>query len=78
MKSTAEKLAEHAPTSAQSNQELMARRGEAVARGVGAIHPVFAERAENATVWDVENHRIVGQMKSHCCLSTAILETIGQ
>jgi len=36
------------------NQLLMIRRSAAVARGVGAIHPVFAERAENATVWDVE------------------------
>ncbi|MEJ2177226.1 MAG: aminotransferase class III-fold pyridoxal phosphate-dependent enzyme, partial [Gammaproteobacteria bacterium] len=33
--------------------------GQAVARGVGAIHPVFAERAENATVWDVEGNEYI-------------------
>lgn len=59
MKSTAERIEDHVPTSAQSNQDLMSRRGEAVARGVGAIHPVFAERAENATVWDVEGNEYI-------------------
>lgn len=39
-----------------SNTTLMKRRAEAVARGVSQIHPVFAERAENATVWDVEGN----------------------
>lgn len=38
----------------RTNKSLMKRRSEAVARGVGQIHPIFAERAENATVWDVE------------------------
>lgn len=37
-----------------TNQSLMQRRNDAVPRGVGNIHPIFAERAENATVWDVE------------------------
>lgn len=37
-----------------TNEAMMERRSKAVARGVGAIHPVFAERAENSTVWDVE------------------------
>ncbi|MBV7317308.1 4-aminobutyrate--2-oxoglutarate transaminase [Shewanella sp. NIFS-20-20] len=37
-----------------SNNELMARRQAAVAGGVGQIHPVYVERAENAKVWDVE------------------------
>ncbi|WP_409314779.1 4-aminobutyrate--2-oxoglutarate transaminase [Pseudomonas putida] len=39
-----------------SNATLMKRRADAVARGVSQIHPVFAERAENATVWDVEGN----------------------
>ncbi|QSX30724.1 4-aminobutyrate--2-oxoglutarate transaminase [Shewanella cyperi] len=38
----------------KNNASLMARRQAAVATGVGQIHPVFAERAENARVWDVE------------------------
>ncbi|MGE6459747.1 aminotransferase class III-fold pyridoxal phosphate-dependent enzyme, partial [Klebsiella quasipneumoniae] len=37
-----------------SNKALMARRSDAVPRGVGQIHPIFAERAENCRVWDVE------------------------
>ncbi|BAU73106.1 4-aminobutyrate--2-oxoglutarate transaminase [Metapseudomonas furukawaii] len=37
-----------------TNESLMQRRNEAVARGVSQIHPIFAERAENAKVWDVE------------------------
>lgn len=39
-----------------TNKELMQRRGNAVPRGVGQIHPIFAERAENCRVWDVEGH----------------------
>ena len=42
-----------------TNDELMERRSNAVARGVGAIHPIFAERAENATVWDVEGREYI-------------------
>ena len=37
-----------------SNQTLMQRREQAVARGVGQIHPVFVQHAENATIVDVE------------------------
>lgn len=59
MKSTAERIVDPVPMSAQSNDDLMQRRGQAVARGVGAIHPVFAERAENATVWDVEGNEYI-------------------
>jgi 4-aminobutyrate aminotransferase/(S)-3-amino-2-methylpropionate transaminase len=40
-----------------SNAELMARRKAAVAQGVGNIHGVFADRAENAELWDVEGKR---------------------
>ena len=37
-----------------SNKALMQRRSDAVPRGVGQIHPIFADRAENCRVWDVE------------------------
>ncbi|EKM7959044.1 4-aminobutyrate--2-oxoglutarate transaminase [Salmonella enterica] len=37
-----------------TNNALMQRRHNAVPRGVGQIHPIFAERAENCRVWDVE------------------------
>ncbi|WP_339845564.1 4-aminobutyrate--2-oxoglutarate transaminase [uncultured Halopseudomonas sp.] len=43
----------------KSNESLMQRRHAAVARGVGQIHPVFVERAENATVWDVEGRQYI-------------------
>ena len=36
------------------NESLLQRRQAAVARGVSQIHPIVAERAENATVWDVD------------------------
>ena len=40
-----------------NNESLMQRREQAVARGVGQIHPVFVQHAENATIVDVEgNH----------------------
>lgn len=37
-----------------TNQSLQQRRLAAIPRGVGQIHQIYAERAENATVWDVE------------------------
>ena len=42
---------------AENNQSLMLRREQAVARGVGQIHPVFIDRAENATIWDIEGQQ---------------------
>ncbi len=42
-----------------SNAALLARREAAVPRGVASAHPVFAERAENAEVWDVEGNRYI-------------------
>jgi 5-aminovalerate/4-aminobutyrate aminotransferase len=43
----------------QSNQSLMQRREAAVARGVGQAHPIFVERADNATLWDVEGREYI-------------------
>jgi 4-aminobutyrate aminotransferase/(S)-3-amino-2-methylpropionate transaminase len=37
----------------------MARRHAAVARGVGHTHAIFAARADNAEVWDVEGRRYI-------------------
>ena len=42
-----------------SNSTLLARRQQAVPRGVGNVTPLFADRAENAEVWDVEGKRYV-------------------
>ena len=43
----------------KTNESLMQRRMAAVPRGVGQIHPIFAERAENASVWDVEGREFI-------------------
>ena len=42
-----------------SNAELWARRSAAVARGVGSASQLFAERALNAEIWDVEGKRYI-------------------
>jgi len=42
-----------------SNAELLARRNQAVARGVANMHNLFADHAENAQVWDVEGRRYI-------------------
>jgi len=43
--------------STATNASLMERRAAALPRGVGQAFPVFAERAENAEIWDVEGRR---------------------
>ncbi|MDA7087707.1 4-aminobutyrate--2-oxoglutarate transaminase [Pseudomonas sp. SA3-5] len=43
----------------KTNESLMQRRTAAVPRGVGQIHPIFADRAENATVIDVEGREFI-------------------
>jgi 4-aminobutyrate aminotransferase/(S)-3-amino-2-methylpropionate transaminase len=42
-----------------TNADLQKRRDAAVARGVSSLLPVFAERAMNAELWDVEGRRYV-------------------
>ncbi|MEE9326964.1 MAG: 4-aminobutyrate--2-oxoglutarate transaminase [Cocleimonas sp.] len=39
--------------------ELIARREAAVTAGVAHVHPIFAERAENAEIWDVDGKRFI-------------------
>jgi len=46
-------------TNATTNKKLLARREAAVARGVASAAPIFAERAENAELWDVEGKRYI-------------------
>ena len=43
----------------KTNESLMQRRMAAVPRGVGQIHPIFADKAENATVTDVEGREFI-------------------
>jgi 4-aminobutyrate aminotransferase/(S)-3-amino-2-methylpropionate transaminase len=42
-----------------TNKDLQARRERAVPRGVSTATPIFAARAENAELWDVEGKRYV-------------------
>jgi len=43
----------------QTNAEWIERRNAAVARGVSNAHPIYADRAENAELWDVEGRRYI-------------------
>jgi len=43
----------------KTNASLMKRREAAVPRGVGQIHPIFADSAKNATVTDVEGREFI-------------------
>lgn len=49
---------DYTPTQ-QTNAALIARREAAVARGVASAAPIFAQRAENAELWDVEGNRFI-------------------
>jgi 4-aminobutyrate aminotransferase/(S)-3-amino-2-methylpropionate transaminase len=42
-----------------NNLDLLARRNESVARGVANMHNIYADRAENAEIWDVEGKRFI-------------------
>ena len=42
-----------------SNKDLLARREKAVPRGIASATPVFADRAANAEIWDVDGRRYV-------------------
>jgi len=43
----------------QTNESLMQRRVAAVPRGVGQIHPIFADHARNSLVVDVEGREFI-------------------
>jgi len=57
-------------TSNATNADLMARRAAALPRGVGQGHAVFAERAQNAEIWDVEGRRWID-----FCAGIAVVNT---
>ncbi|MDU8942847.1 4-aminobutyrate--2-oxoglutarate transaminase [Ovoidimarina sediminis] len=48
-----------APAPALTNASLIKRRDAAVARGVASAAPVYAARAENSELWDVEGNRFI-------------------
>ncbi len=42
-----------------TNQDLQKRREKNIPRGVSTAYPVFAEKARNAEIWDVEGKRYI-------------------
>jgi 4-aminobutyrate aminotransferase len=54
----------------QTNDALMARRAAALPCGVAQAHGVFAVRAENAEIWDVEGRRWID-----FCAGIAVVNT---
>ncbi len=53
-----------------SNADLEARRKDAMSRGVGVQTQIFAERAENAEVWDSEGNRYIDFASGIAVLNT--------
>ena len=43
----------------ETNAEWMERRTKAIPKGLGHACPIFAERAENSEIWDVEGKRYI-------------------
>ena len=59
------------PTRAEtSNQTLMQRRENSVPRAIGHAHGIFAARASNAEIWDVEGRRYID-----FCAGIAVVNT---
>ena len=41
------------------NAEISARKNDAISRGVGMTTQIYAEKAENSEIWDVEGNRYI-------------------
>lgn len=57
-------------TELKTNANLMARRAAAIPRGIGNAHQVFAAKARNSEIWDVEGNRYID-----FCAGIAVLNT---
>ncbi|MDR2637348.1 MAG: 4-aminobutyrate--2-oxoglutarate transaminase [Zoogloeaceae bacterium] len=57
-------------SASQTNAQLFQRRVDALPRGVGNAHPVFAKKALNAEIWDVEGKRYID-----FCAGIAVVNT---
>ncbi len=53
-----------------SNADLLARRQNAIPRGVTNSLPIYAERASNAELWDVEGRRYIDFASGISCVNT--------
>ena len=45
--------------SGETNAHWLERREKAIPKGVAHACPIFAQRAENAEVWDIEGNRYI-------------------
>lgn len=54
----------------ETNADLMKRRVESIPRGIGNAHPIFAARALNSEIWDVEGRRFID-----FCAGIAVVNT---
>lgn len=54
----------------QTNQSLLARREAILPTGLGVAFPIFAERAKNAELWDVEGNRYIDFIAGISVLNT--------
>ncbi len=52
------------------NKEIEARRSGAISRGVGVMTQIYAERAENAEIWDAEGRRYIDFASGIAVLNT--------
>ena len=41
------------------NSDVNARKNDAIARGVGMMTQIYADRAENSEIWDIEGNRYI-------------------
>ncbi|MGF1749079.1 4-aminobutyrate--2-oxoglutarate transaminase [Vibrio cionasavignyae] len=41
------------------NQQLHQRRSQVIAQGMGALYPLYVEKADNAFVWDVDGNKYI-------------------
>ncbi|CAM2928877.1 4-aminobutyrate--2-oxoglutarate transaminase [Vibrio rarus] len=42
-----------------TNQQLHQRRSQVIAQGMGALYPLYVEKADNAHIWDVEGNQYI-------------------
>jgi 4-aminobutyrate aminotransferase len=52
------------------NAAIQGRKTDAIARGVGMMTQIFADRAENAEIWDVEGRRYIDFVSGIAVLNT--------
>jgi len=52
------------------NEDILLRRKKAVANGVGQIHPIIIERAQNSKIWDVDGREYIDFVGGIAVLNT--------